>query len=295
MKKIFIGSLAIFGLVSCNGNSNFDAQGTFEATEVIVSAESNGRIIDFDIQEGENVSKDSVIGAIDSVQLDLQRKQLKAQQSALLSSRPDVQKQLATLREQIEKQKRELNRVTNLLKDGVATQKQQDDIITLIKQLESQESATLSTLKNNRASIDDNVVALNAQIASLDDRIQKCKITSPIKGTILTKYAEKGEYAIIGKPLMKVANLDNIYIRAYITSSQLHDIAVGDSVDVIANFGSDERHNYKGRVMWISSESEFTPKSIQTNDSRANLVYAVKIAVKNDGRLKIGVAGEVKF
>lgn len=295
MKKIFIGSLAILGLVSCNGNSNFDAQGTFEATEVIVSAESNGRIIDFDIQEGENVSKDSVIGAIDSVQLDLQRKQLKAQQSALLSSRPDVQKQLATLREQIEKQKRELNRVTNLLKDGVATQKQQDDIITLIKQLESQESATLSTLKNNRASIDDNVVALNAQIASLDDRIQKCKITSPIKGTILTKYAEKGEYAIIGKPLMKVANLDNIYIRAYITSSQLHDIAVGDSVDVIANFGSDERHNYKGRVMWISSESEFTPKSIQTNDSRANLVYAVKIAVKNDGRLKIGVAGEVKF
>lgn len=295
MKKIFIGSLAVIGFVSCNSNSNFDAQGTFEATEVIVSAESNGRIIDFDIQEGENVSKDSVIGAIDSVQLDLQRKQLKAQQSALLSSRPDVQKQLATLREQIEKQKRELNRVTNLLKDGVATQKQQDDIITLIKQLESQESATLSTLKNNRASIDDNVVALNAQIASLDDRIQKCKITSPIKGTILTKYAEKGEYAIIGKPLMKVANLDNIYIRAYITSSQLHDIAVGDSVDVIANFGSDERHNYKGRVMWISSESEFTPKSIQTNDSRANLVYAVKIAVKNDGRLKIGVAGEVKF
>ena len=182
-----------------------------------------------------------------------------------------------------------------MLREGAATQKQYDDIKAQITILENQLSATLSTLDNNTASINDNAVALEAQIAALDDRIAKCYISSAVNGTVLSKYAEAGELAAIGKPLMKVADLENIYLRAYFTSDQLSKVNLGNEVTVTADFGGDERYDYLGRVAWISSESEFTPKNIQTKDSRANLVYAVKIAVKNDGRLKIGLAGEVKL
>ena len=294
MKRLFY-ILPVLCLVSCNKNANYDAQGSFEATEVIISSEATGRILNFDIEEGETVMADSVIGVIDSIQLHLQRKQLTAQLSALLSSRPDKEKQVASLREQISTQKRELLRIENMLKDGAATQKQYDDIKAQISIFENQLSATLSTLDNNTASINENAVALEAQIAALDDRIAKCCIISSINGTILSKYAEAGELASMGKPLMKVANLENIYLRAYFTSDQLSKVNLGDEVTVTADFGGDERYDYPGRVAWISSESEFTPKNIQTKDSRANLVYAVKIAVKNDGRLKIGLAGEVKL
>lgn len=294
MKRLFY-ILPVLCLVSCNKNANYDAQGSFEATEVIISSEATGRILNFDIEEGETVMADSVIGVIDSIQLHLQRKQLTAQLSALLSSRPDKEKQVASLREQISTQKRELLRIENMLKDGAATQKQYDDIKAQINIFENQLSATLSTLDNNTASINENAAALEAQIAALDDRIAKCCIISSINGTILSKYAEAGELASMGKPLMKVANLENIYLRAYFTSDQLSKVNLGDEVTVTADFGGDERYDYPGRVAWISSESEFTPKNIQTKDSRANLVYAVKIAVKNDGRLKIGLAGEVKL
>ena len=294
MKRLFY-ILPVLCLVSCNKNANYDAQGSFEATEVIISSEATGRILNFDIEEGENVMVDSVIGVIDSIQLHLQRKQLTAQLSALLSSRPDKEKQVASLREQISTQKRELLRIENMLKDGAATQKQYDDIKAQINIFENQLSATLSTLDNNTASINENAAALEAQIAALDDRIAKCCIISSVNGTILSKYAEAGELASMGKPLMKVANLENIYLRAYFTSDQLSKVNLGDEVTVTADFGGDERYDYPGRVAWISSESEFTPKNIQTKDSRANLVYAVKIAVKNDGRLKIGLAGEVKL
>ena len=233
------------------------------------------------------------VGTIDSLQLHLQRKQLLAQQSALLTSRPDVKKQVASLREQIVKQKSELRRVENMLSDGAATQKQKDDIEAQIKILEGQLEATLSTLSKNTSTINDNSVAFEAQIAALDDRISKCRIISPVGGTVLVKYAEAGELASVGKPLMKIADLKNIYLRAYFTSDQLANIKLGDEVKVVADFGGEERYDYTGRVAWISSESEFTPKTIQTKDSRANLVYAVKIAVENDGRLKIGLAGEV--
>ena len=294
MKRLFY-ILPVLCLVSCNKNANYDAQGSFEATEVIISSEATGRILNFDIEEGETVMADSVIGVIDSIQLHLQRKQLTAQLSALLSSRPDKEKQVASLREQISTQKRELLRIENMLKDGAATQKQYDDIKAQISIFENQLSATLSTLDNNTASINENAAALEAQIAALDDRIAKCCIISSVNGTILSKYAEAGELASMGKPLMKVANLENIYLRAYFTSDQLSKVNLGDEVTVTADFGGDERYDYPGRVAWISSESEFTPKNIQTKDSRANLVYAVKIAVKNDGRLKIGLAGEVKL
>ena len=292
MKRI-VYIAAVVLAASCGTEAEFDAQGTFEATEVVVSSEATGRILNFEVEEGMAVEANKAVGEIDSVQLHLQRKQLVAQQSALLGSRPDMKKQVAALREQIAKQKDELRRVENMLKDGAATQKQKDDLEAQIKILERQLDATLSTLDKNTSTINNNSAALEAQIAALDDRISKCRIISPVGGTVLVKYAEAGELASMGKPLMKIADLNNIYLRAYFTSDRLAKINLGDEVKVIADFGGDERYDYVGRIVWISSESEFTPKTIQTKDSRANLVYAVKIAVENDGRLKIGLAGEV--
>ena len=292
MKRI-VYIAAVVLAASCGTEAEFDAQGTFEATEVVVSSEATGRILNFEVEEGMAVEANQMVGAIDSVQLHLQRKQLVAQQSALLGSRPDVKKQVAALREQIAKQNEELRRVENMLKDGAATTKQKDDIEAQIKILERQLDATLSTLDKNTSTINNNSAALEAQIAALDDRISKCRIISPVGGTVLVKYAEAGELATVGKPLMKIADLDNIYLRAYFTSDQLAKVNLGDEVKVVADFGGEERYDYTCRVAWISSESEFTPKTIQTKDSRANLVYAVKIAVENDGRLKIGLAGEV--
>ncbi len=294
MKRLFY-ILPLFAIVSCNNEADYDAQGTFEATEVVISAEGTGRILCFDVAEGEQIEANSVVGAIDSLQLHLQREQLKAQQTALLSSRPDKEKQVASLRSQIAKQRTELQRVENMLRDGAATTKQRDDIEAQITILEGQLSASLSTIDINTSTINNNAAALEAQIAALDDRIAKCRIAPTVSGTVLVKYAEEGEFTTAGKPLMKVANLEEIYLRAYFTSDQLAKVNLGDEVTVTADFGGDERYDYVGRVAWISSESEFTPKSIQTKDTRANLVYAVKIAVKNDGRLKIGLAGEVRL
>ena len=291
MKQILHIALTMLA-VSCGPHIQYDAQGTFEATEVVVSTEATGRILRFNVAEGMPVTNGATVGEIDSLQLHLQRKQLEAQLSALIGSRPDIKAQAASLRE-IAKQQTERNRVKNMLRDGAATQKQLDDIEAQIRVLESQLTATLSTLGKNTAAIDDNAAALEAQIAAINDRIAKCRITSPVGGTVLVKYAEAGEFASVGKPLMKIADLDNIYLRAYFTSDQLGQLRLGDKVSVTADFGGDERYDYEGHITWISPESEFTPKTIQTKDSRANLVYAVKIAVKNDGRLKIGLAGEV--
>lgn len=292
MKRLAYIATALFA-IGCGTDTTFDAQGTFEATEVVVSSEATGRILSFDVEEGETISCNDIVGAIDSLQLHLQRKQLVAQQAALLGSRPDINKQVSSLREQIAKQRSEKARIENMLRDGAATQKQYDDIEAQIKVLEGQLEATLSTLDKNTTTINNNSTALEAQIAALDDRIAKCSIVAPVSGTVLVKYAEEGELASVGKPLMKVADLEKIYLRAYFTSEQLSKIKLGDEVKVVADFGGDERYDYAGRIAWISSESEFTPKTIQTKDSRANLVYAVKIAVENDGKLKIGLQGEV--
>lgn len=281
--------------MSCGTEAEFDAQGSFEATEVVVSAEAAGRILWFDAEEGTAVEPGARIGQIDTLQLDLQRRQLEAQQAALLASRPDIRAQAAALREQIAKQERELTRVQNLLRDGAATTKQRDDIEAQIRILQSQLSAALSSLDKSTVTIDGNAAVVESQIAALDDRIARCRIASPIAGIVLTKYAEAGELAAVGKPLLKVADLEHLYLRAYFTSEQLAAIRVGDAVTVTADFGGDQRYDYEGRITWISPESEFTPKTIQTRDSRANLVYAAKIAVQNDGRLKIGLAGEVRL
>lgn len=294
MKRIVCIAAAALAM-SCGTEAEFDAQGSFEATEVVVSAEAAGRILWFDAEEGTAVEPGVRIGQIDTLQLDLQRRQLEAQQAALLASRPDIRAQAAALREQIAKQERELTRVQNLLRDGAATTKQRDDIEAQIRILQSQLSAALSSLDKSTVTIDGNAAVVEAQIAALDDRIARCRIASPIAGIVLAKYAEAGELAAVGKPLLKVADLEHLYLRAYFTSEQFAAIRVGDAVTVTADFGGDQRYDYEGRIAWISPESEFTPKTIQTRDSRANLVYAAKIAVQNDGRLKIGLAGEVRL
>lgn len=292
--SLLLISCSLF-LASCGDKHDFDASGTFEATEVVVSAEASGKVLSFTAEEGCHVQAGEVLGVIDTMQLYLQREQLLRQQAALLRSRPDVEKQVASLRQQIDKQQREVKRVENLLQGNAATQKQLDDAQTQLAVLQRQLDATLSTLNSSNASIEQNAAAAEWQIKQINDRLEKSRIVSPISGTVLVKYIEPGEMAAPARPLMKVADLDKMYLRAYFTSDQLSQIQLGQEVTVIADFGGDEQYTYSGTVSWIAQESEFTPKGIQTRSSRANLVYATKIAVKNDGRLKIGLYGEVRL
>ena len=295
MKRIFIYCALPLLTAACGRSGDFDATGPFEATEVVVSAEAAGRILRFNAEEGDVLEAGRQVGAIDTVQLYLQKLQLERQRASVVSNRPDIAKQAASLREQIAKQQTERRRVENLLRDGAATTKQLDDIDAQIKVLNGQLEAQLSTLRNNAASIDENSSSIDLQIARIEDQLAKCRIASPVAGTVLAKYSEAGELASVGRPLMKVADLDRIYLRAYFTSDQLAGLKLGQEVTVTADFGGDSRIDYPGRIVWIASESEFTPKTIQTRDSRANLVYAAKIAVENDGRLKIGLYGEVRL
>lgn len=295
MKRIFIYCALPLLTAACGRSGDFDATGTFEATEVVVSAEAAGRILRFDAEEGDVLEAGRQVGAIDTVQLYLQKLQLERQRASVVSNRPDIAKQAASLREQIAKQQTERRRVENLLRDGAATTKQLDDIDAQIKVLNGQLEAQLSTLRNNAASIDENSSSIDLQIARIEDQLAKCRIASPVAGTVLAKYSEAGELASVGRPLMKVADLDRIYLRAYFTSDQLADLRLGQEVTVTADFGGERQLDYPGRIVWIASESEFTPKTVQTRNSRAGLVYAAKIAVENDGRLKIGLYGEVKL
>lgn len=287
--------LLLLILAGCSRSESFDATGTFEATEVTVSAEASGRILAFNVNEGDRIEQGQTVGTIDTVQLYLQKMQLERQIASVRSNRPDISKQVTALQEQIAQQETERTRVKRLLDDGAATTKQLDDIDASLKILNGQLEATLSTLRNNTASIDENSSSIELQIAQVEDRLAKCRIVSPVTGTVLAKYAETGELASTGRPLMKVADLDHIYLRAYFTSEQLAALQLGQEVTVTADFGANEQYKYPGHIIWIASESEFTPKNIQTRNTRANLVYAVKIAVENDGRLKIGLYGEVNL
>lgn len=295
MKRIWIYVVMLWIATACQRGKEFDATGTFEATQVTVSAEAAGRILRFSANEGDNLSLGEQVGAIDSLQLYLQKLQLERQRASVRSNRPDIGKQVAALRQQIAKQQTERRRVENLLRDGAATPKQLDDIEAQLKMLDGELEALLSTLKNNTASIDENSSAIDLQIAQIGDKLSKCRIVSPVTGTVLAKYAEAGELASVGYPLMKMADLNQMYLRAYFTSEQLADVKIGQRVTVVADFGGEQQYDYPGRVSWIASQSEFTPKNIQTRNTRANLVYAVKIAVENDGRIKIGMYGEVKL
>ncbi|MDE6679749.1 MAG: HlyD family efflux transporter periplasmic adaptor subunit, partial [Muribaculaceae bacterium] len=225
----------------------------------------------------------------------LQQKQLGSQQQSAKASSPDIAAQAAALRSQIAHQEHECQRFGRLLADGATTQKQYDDAQAQLGVLRGQLTALLSTLDNSRTSISDNTAAIRYQSEQIGEQIARSTVSSPLTGTVLIKYAQRGEFATPGRPLYKIADLDNIYLRAYFTVSQLADLRIGQKVTVIADFGGEEQYEYPGTVTWIAQESEFTPKSIQTRDSRANLVYAVKIAVRNDGRLKLGQYGEVRL
>ena len=297
MKKIMICTAALTLLVSSCGSSDkeFDATGIFEATEVTVSAEATGRLMTFDVTEGSRVNADRQVGLIDTIQLQLKAEQVGATRESFANQRPNVQAQVAATRQQLVKAQLERTRTAALLKDGAATRKQMDDADNAVRVLKSQLEAQVSMLNNSTRSLNSQMSGADIQRYQVLDQLKKCHITSPITGTILEKYAERGEFAVIGKPLFKVADVDQMYLRAYITSAQLAKVKVGQRVKVFSDYGTDTRKSYDGTVTWISSRAEFTPKTILTEDERADLVYAVKIAVKNDGYIKIGMYGEVKL
>jgi len=292
----YIIPILLVTLFSCSSDENgTDATGVFEATEIIVSAESSGKLLSFSIQEGDELQKKQPLGQIDSTQLYLNKLQVEANQMALLSSRPDVQSQLYAIEREIEKAEFEKRRIQKLLEGDVATQKQLDDINAQIEVLRANYKAKRTALNISTQAIDAQVEAMGAQIDLINDQLERSKILSPIDGTILVKYAEQGELTAMGKPLFKVADLNRMILRAYVTADQLTKIQTGQLVKVLAEFGKAENREYDGKISWISSKSEFTPKTIQTQDERANLVYAVKISVPNDGYLKIGMYGGIKI
>ncbi|MDO9152968.1 MAG: HlyD family efflux transporter periplasmic adaptor subunit [Paludibacter sp.] len=295
--NILIVSITIpFLFASCNkSDKDFDASGTFETTEVMVSAEAIGKILHFDVEEGMQLTENQVVGYIDSTQLYLRKLQLKAGQKALQSRRPDVRKQIAALEQQISTARSERKRVENLVGANAATTKQLDDVNAQIAILEKQLSAAKSTLETTVESISGENNALDIQSEQIDDQLKKCKITSPITGTVLVKFAEKGELATAGRVLFKIADTNQMILRAYFTADQITQLKTAQKVNVFADFGENETKQYTGTINWISSKSEFTPKTIQTRNERANQVYAVKIAVKNDGFLKIGQYGNVQI
>jgi HlyD family secretion protein len=324
MKRITIMAGVLLLLVACgNKEKEYDATRTFEATEVTVSAKSTGELQRFDVTEGQEIDQNVVVGTIDAYQLKLQRqqlentkeqlkankKQLNATRGATNSKQLDLEKQVASIRQQIANAQRERQRYNELVNDGAVPRKQLDDINYQIKVLEKQLAATQEQIRSNNASLKEQSQGITAQMegidaqqltvesqkAQLDDQIANSDIKAPITGSVLEKYVERGEYVTVGKPLFKMADTQNMFIRAYVTSAQLKDIKVGQQVKVFADYGNGQKKSYDGTVTWISSRSEFTPKTILTDDERADLVYAVKIAFKNDGYVKIGMYGEVKF
>ena len=287
---------AVLSLAACNrGDGDFDATGTFEATEILVSSEANGKIMELNIEEGDRLDAGALIGYVDSTQLYLKKMQLSAGLRSVDIRKPDIRKQIAALEQQIATARTEQQRMENLVKAKAGNQKQVDDIVNNIKYLQKQLDAQYSTLNKTTGGADAEAEGILYQIMQLDDQLQKSRIVNPQAGTVLVKYAEPGEVTAAGKPLYKIADTDLLYLRAYITADQLSTLKQGQTVRVFADYGEDDRREYPGTITWISDKSEFTPKGIQTKDERANLVYAIKIAVKNDGYLKIGQYGETVF
>ncbi|WP_299179079.1 HlyD family efflux transporter periplasmic adaptor subunit [uncultured Chryseobacterium sp.] len=299
MKNILISIILAGSLlltVSCNNKQDtFDASGSFEAEETIISAEAQGTLKTFDIQEGQTLQAGQNIGYIDSVQLYLKKKQLETQATALLGKKPNIPVQLSALQEQLKTAEREKIRITNLVKGDAATPKQLDDINAQIDVLKRQIEAQKSSLSISSEGISKDVVPLQVQIEQLEDQLSKCNLINPVNGTVLTKYAEANEIASVGKPLYKIADLSNIILRAYITGNQLPQIKLNQTVKVLTDDGKGGYQETTGTITWISNKAEFTPKTIQTKDERANMVYAIKVKVKNDGLYKIGMYGEIKF
>lgn len=292
-------STVIFGtviLTSCKSkDEKYDASGYFEAVETIVSAQANGQILSLNVEEGQELTAGQQVGQIDSTQLYLTLQQIQSQRGAVLSRKPDIASQTAILKEQIATAQRELRRVENLAAGNAATQKQVDDARSAVTVLQKQLAAQQTSLSDASQSVTKESNPLQVQMSLLKDQLKKTHIINPLTGTVLVKYAETNEMAAMGKPLYKIADLSEIILRAYVTNSQLANIKLGQNVTVIIDKGENKTADYQGKIEWISSKAEFTPKTIQTKEERSNEVYAVKIRVKNDGFLKIGMYGEVAF
>ncbi len=284
-------------LPACGGSgSDSDATGVFEATEVLVSAEGDGRLLRFNIAEGDVLTAGQEVGCIDTVQLSLERSGLMESLRSAGWQQTDVATQVAALCRQVEQAEREMDRLHALLADSAATQQQYDEAEAQVAILRRNYEAQRITLENANRSVAHEQRALTYRVMQLDDRLRKCRVVTPISGTVLAKYAEAGELTAAGRPLFKVADTRRLFLRAYVDAPLLTHIRLGDEVQVYADRGKDGRKAYPGKVVWISDQAEFTPKTIQTRDERANLVYAVKIAVENtDGAIKIGMYGEVEF
>lgn len=293
--KIAAFSGIILFATACKNENSFDASGSFEAVEVIVSAEGNGVLEEFNIEDGQVLQAGQLIGYIDSTQLFLKKKQLEAQIVALLAKRPNIPVQLSSLQEQLKTAEVEQKRITSLLKSDAATTKQLDDVNAQIEIIKKQIEAQKSTLVISSEGINKDVLPLQVQVEQLDDQLQKCKIVNPINGTVLTKYAEQNEMAATGKALYKIADLSTIILRVYISSNQLAKVKLNQKVKVHTDDGTGGFKEDEGTIAWISDKAEFTPKTIQTKDERANMVYAIKIRMPNNGVYKIGMYGEVSF
>lgn len=282
--------LLILGACSSSEDTS-DAFGTFEATEVTVSAEANGKLNWFTIEEGTTVKKGQQIGVVDTTQLVLTIKQLEAKRAAIGSRTTNVVAQLDVLKSEVAVLEIERKRIQSLLKAEAATQKQLDDIDGRL----SVARAKRGSIQSQNAPVAKEIAAIDAQIEQIRDQIQKAVLINPIEGTVMVKLAEPSEIVNYGRPLYRIAPLDSLYLRAYLTGSQLASVQLGQTVEVLIDKGAEEFYTYPGTVTWISSQAEFTPKIVQTKEERVNLVYAFKVKVKNDGKLKIGMPGEVRF
>ena len=288
--------LSLTFLFACsNGDGDFDATGTFESDEIIVSSEAMGKLIFFDIEEGFIIKQKQVVGIVDTIQLHLKKKQLLATIKAVLSKQPDIATQLASLQKQIETAEKEQIRIQNLVNSNAATTKQLDDVNSQLDVLRKQYNATKSSLTISKQGLQSETLPLTAQIEQIEDQIKKSYIINPIDGTVLTRYAKLNEVTSNGKALYKIANLSEMTLCAYVDGNQLGEIKLGQKVKVFVDKGEGDQKEMSGAIYWVSSKAEFTPKTIQTKDERANLVYSIKVKVINDGHLKIGMYGEVKF
>ena len=296
MKRIIALASAALIMGACSDKEKeYDATGTFEATETTVFAEQSGTLLTFDINEGDNIAPGQELGMVDTTQLWLKIQQLGATKEVYQSQKPDVEKQIAATRQQLAKAKTEQQRYQELVADGAAPRKMLDDATSQVQVLQRQLDAQISVLHTQMATLNSQQAATDVQVSQLQDQLRKCHVVAPIGGTVLEKYVERGEFVAVGKPLLKVADTDNLFLRAYVTSAQLQHIKLGQQVKVFADYGNGQKKEYEGTITWISSRSEFTPKTILTDDERADLVYAVKVAIKNDGYAKIGMYGEAKF
>lgn len=283
-------------MAACGGNEKeYDATGTFEATETTVFAEQNGTLLTFSVNEGDNIEANFEVGLIDTTQTWLKIQQLDATKKVYQSQKPDMERQIAATRQQLAKARLDEQRYRELVADGAAPSKMLDDAASQVKVLQRQLDAQISAFNTQISTLNSQITSTDVQKDQLFDQLSKCHIVTPTKGTVLEKYVERGEFVSTGKPLFKIADTENMHLRAYVTSAQLQHIKLGQQVKVFADYGDNQRKEYEGTISWISSRSEFTPKTILTDDERADLVYAVKVAVKNDGFIKIGMYGEVKL